>query len=560
MVELQLPEGRDGHQSQYDGDPVIVVFAAVTVLLVVVHLFALMVSTCVLPYLDQAVEHATIDLDARYEEEMENMAEDPHPDMPVQERQRLPARASPQLGDGHSPYGTPARRSPAEMGTPREKAGVADEVASRDGVFVSAAPGGAVAPVPLDGRPSASRLLRRSISGVLDEDLTGETDVDLLDLGTGPGASAAVHGKHGSASTLLSPRTAQTSTPPPPAGSTAGTAIPANGARVPTIVLTRPSASSSPEGSPPGQSPSQPKRRPLIRPPPLAPTAEAALSSDDSSHYTTAPPSPPTPPVKIDDTSKGEVPAAGIRRRSAPSTMEGDAAHVVGKAAASLLQPPHAISRTATAPDGAGRRRRRLTSTAAAPTSPAFSAAFPLPLDDLASDEMAALRRQQTADVEERLKTYQGFERYIETSWIFATALGSYLFLVELGLLVHLKFVAHTPLAGWVGLGVLVPLSFFFVWFAVVFYSRVVVGQTSSLRRGFSDLDRLHDLAHVVVESHRQYPRRPLTDDVSMVSGSSHFRRNTVNYPVGFNRARRARATHTRATHAYLDENAYSNV
>jgi hypothetical protein len=51
MVELQLPTGRT-NEAEYDDDPAVIVFAVVTMLLIIVHLFALMVSTCILPYLD----------------------------------------------------------------------------------------------------------------------------------------------------------------------------------------------------------------------------------------------------------------------------------------------------------------------------------------------------------------------------------------------------------------------------------------------------------------------------------------------------------------------------
>jgi hypothetical protein len=51
MVELDLPVGR-GDVAEFDGHWIFYVFAITTIMLIGVHLFALMVSTCILPYVD----------------------------------------------------------------------------------------------------------------------------------------------------------------------------------------------------------------------------------------------------------------------------------------------------------------------------------------------------------------------------------------------------------------------------------------------------------------------------------------------------------------------------
>lgn len=100
-----------------------------------------------------------------------------------------------------------------------------------------------------------------------------------------------------------------------------------------------------------------------------------------------------------------------------------------------------------------------------------------------------------------QVRTYESFARFIETAWIFATALGTVLFIFVLMFISHLKFEPHTPTAGWVAVGFLVFACVFFLWFAAVFYRRVVKGQTSHLQHRISDLERLNELADVVVEN-----------------------------------------------------------
>eukprot|EP00045_Choanoeca_perplexa_P015090 m.182495 g.182495 ORF g.182495 m.182495 type:complete len:176 (+) comp16887_c0_seq2:2800-3327(+) len=76
MVELDLPVGRDNVE-EYDDDPAIIAFALVTTLLISVHLFALMVSTCILPYLDLEYDTWLQELDQIAENNVEDLAPNP---------------------------------------------------------------------------------------------------------------------------------------------------------------------------------------------------------------------------------------------------------------------------------------------------------------------------------------------------------------------------------------------------------------------------------------------------------------------------------------------------
>ncbi|EDQ92269.1 uncharacterized protein MONBRDRAFT_21799 [Monosiga brevicollis MX1] len=64
MVELDLPTGQTDID-KYDDDPGIIAFAIITTLLISVHLFALMVSTCILPYLDERIERRRLHKEAQ---------------------------------------------------------------------------------------------------------------------------------------------------------------------------------------------------------------------------------------------------------------------------------------------------------------------------------------------------------------------------------------------------------------------------------------------------------------------------------------------------------------
>eukprot|EP00730_Choanoeca_flexa_P003897 TRINITY_DN11536_c0_g1_i1.p2 TRINITY_DN11536_c0_g1~~TRINITY_DN11536_c0_g1_i1.p2 ORF type:complete len:239 (+),score=47.02 TRINITY_DN11536_c0_g1_i1:3852-4568(+) len=90
------------------------------------------------------------------------------------------------------------------------------------------------------------------------------------------------------------------------------------------------------------------------------------------------------------------------------------------------------------------------------------------------------------------------FSRYIEMAWIFATGLGIFLFLIDLALLSHLKFVNHSPTAAWCVIGLLVPVAAIFAWFASRFYSTVVLSHTRELGNHVDHLNHLHRLAHAL--------------------------------------------------------------
>lgn len=431
MVELQLPEGRNDDVGRYDNDPVIVLFAVTSVLLVVVHLFALMVSTCVLPYLDQAVEDAALELDR-------------------------------QLGDmAHDGTAFPER-----MDHPGPLQGNAKAERSDRTLATSATPAGALSFGSHSQLAEAKAPNARSVPAIV---LTSASQAASR-APTPPEGAAGAH-EHGG-NTVAAPAAGQS--------------------------LTRPAHRGS-HGH-----------------------VRAASDGSSTSHYSTPPPSPPLV-------------------AAAPALVAAALATATAHPGASMtLAAPPAHNENAPQP-----QRGSITSLASAGL-PEYHAGSSGSAEG--AQQQPQQQQQHALLAEERLRTYQSFGRYIETSWIFATVLGTYLFLLELGLLCHLKFVAHTPLAGWIGLGVLVPCTFIFMWFAIVFYSRVVIGQTSSLHRDISDLERLHTLAHVVVED--GHHRRPYAGDTfSVASGYSDQR----------SLAMRRRGRTNTYTSGYMGDNAYSS-
>ena len=76
--------------------------------------------------------------------------------------------------------------------------------------------------------------------------------------------------------------------------------------------------------------------------------------------------------------------------------------------------------------------------------------------------------------------------------------MGIFLFLLDLALLSYLKFVAHSPTAGWCVIGLLVPVSAVFAWFATMFYSTVVRTHTNELSQQANHLAQLHRMARAI--------------------------------------------------------------
>ncbi|CAF0790208.1 unnamed protein product [Brachionus calyciflorus] len=85
---------------------------------------------------------------------------------------------------------------------------------------------------------------------------------------------------------------------------------------------------------------------------------------------------------------------------------------------------------------------------------------------------------------------YQKFHKFIETAWISSTVVGIFLFLVEIGLVVFIKFYPISKLAALTGALVMVPILVLFIIFTVVFYSRLADFKISLSKNIMSQLEK----------------------------------------------------------------------
>ncbi|EGD73582.1 hypothetical protein PTSG_05291 [Salpingoeca rosetta] len=82
----------------------------------------------------------------------------------------------------------------------------------------------------------------------------------------------------------------------------------------------------------------------------------------------------------------------------------------------------------------------------------------------------------------ERVKHLDQFSSYISKAWFFANGVGIALFLLQLALISYIKFLAHTPGAGWTGVGTLSPAFVLFMVFIYRFYRKIVGSQSTVLK------------------------------------------------------------------------------
>ena len=66
------------------------------------------------------------------------------------------------------------------------------------------------------------------------------------------------------------------------------------------------------------------------------------------------------------------------------------------------------------------------------------------------------------------------FRKYIEVAWIFSTGFGALLFLIEIPILMLVKFYHLSIAAAYVSIGIMVPVCILFVYFALRFYRKLV--------------------------------------------------------------------------------------
>lgn len=84
---------------------------------------------------------------------------------------------------------------------------------------------------------------------------------------------------------------------------------------------------------------------------------------------------------------------------------------------------------------------------------------------------------------------------YIELSWFFSTVLGLLLFLLEIGIVIWLKFEHHSKMASYVTTALLLPVFVIFIVFAVTFYKKLFKHQ---LDRGEQKLQEMEHQMHLM--------------------------------------------------------------
>lgn len=90
------------------------------------------------------------------------------------------------------------------------------------------------------------------------------------------------------------------------------------------------------------------------------------------------------------------------------------------------------------------------------------------------------------------------------------------------------QYVAHSPVAGWAAIAVLVPVACVFLWFTVIFYHKVVKTQTAQLATHAKELQQLADM----LADTRQGPRASVQlDDVREVD-NTRARRLSSSTPI----------------------------
>lgn len=69
---------------------------------------------------------------------------------------------------------------------------------------------------------------------------------------------------------------------------------------------------------------------------------------------------------------------------------------------------------------------------------------------------------------------HTALRKYIEVAWLFSTGIGTLLFLLEIPILMWVKFYTLSKTAAYISTGIMVPVSIMFLFFAVRFYRKLV--------------------------------------------------------------------------------------
>ena len=77
---------------------------------------------------------------------------------------------------------------------------------------------------------------------------------------------------------------------------------------------------------------------------------------------------------------------------------------------------------------------------------------------------------------------------YIEVAWLFSTGLGTLLFLLEIPILMWVKFYNLSKPAAYASMGIMIPVCIIFLTFAVRFYRKLVEHKHDQSTKGMEEL------------------------------------------------------------------------
>lgn len=85
---------------------------------------------------------------------------------------------------------------------------------------------------------------------------------------------------------------------------------------------------------------------------------------------------------------------------------------------------------------------------------------------------------------------YQKFHKFIETAWISSTVIGLFLFILEIGIVVYIKFYPISKVAAFTGAIVMTPILVLFIIFTFFFYKHLADFKLSTSKKIISQLEK----------------------------------------------------------------------
>lgn len=85
---------------------------------------------------------------------------------------------------------------------------------------------------------------------------------------------------------------------------------------------------------------------------------------------------------------------------------------------------------------------------------------------------------------------YHKFHKFIETAWISSTVIGLFLFILEIGIIVYIKFYPISKIAAFTGAIVMTPILILFIVFTVFFYKHIADFKLSTSKKIISQLEK----------------------------------------------------------------------